>query len=54
MLRNRIKHANVVLSKLIYNSLAKESMHFEDVKVEESLPRLVNVFLTSFKGFEEV
>ena len=50
MSRNRVKHANVVLLKLIYNFLAEESMHFEDVKVEVSLPRLVNVFLMSFKG----
>ena len=52
--RNRVKHANVSLSKLIYNPLAKESGNFEDVKVEESSPRLVNIFLASFQGFEGV
>ena len=54
MSRNRVKHVNVALSKLIHNLIAKESMHFEDVKVEESSPRLVNVFLASFQGFEGV
>ena len=54
MSRNQVKLANVVLSKLIYNLLTKERINFEDVKVEEASPRLVNVFLVSFQGFEQV
>ena len=49
---NQVKYANVALLKLIRNLLAKESIHFEDVKVEESSLRLVNVFLASFQGFK--
>ena len=49
---NRVKHANMALSKLIYNLLAKESVNFEDVKVEEASSRLVNLFLASFQSFK--
>ena len=54
MIRNRVKHTNVVLNKLICNLQTKESVHFEDFKVEESSPRLVNVLLVSFQGFKGV
>ena len=52
MLRNRVKHANMMLNKLICNLLSKESMHFEDVKVEESSLRLLNMLLVSFQDFD--
>ena len=54
MSRNRVKYANVTLSKLTYNLLDKEIMHFGDVKVEKSSSRLVNVFLVSYQSFKGV
>ena len=44
----------MALSTLIYNLLTKESVNFEDVKVIEASPRLVNVVLASFQDFEGV
>ena len=54
MSSNQIKHINVTFLKLICKLLFKETMHFKDVKVEESSPRFFNVFLVSFQGFKGV
>ena len=53
-MRNRVKYSNVAPNKLIYNLQTRESVHFEDSKLEESSPRLLNMLLISFQGFKGV